>query len=188
MRDKTEITLLLIDARNGSDEAYDQLFSVVYDELKRLAYASLNSLNGEATYSATALVHEAYLRLIDQTSIKANDSSHFFAIASKAMHHILIDRARRMCAQKRGGDQDDVTYVDEILKTRQQAEELLDLDQKLKKLKEFDERLAEVVELRFFGNMTIEATATALNVSASTVKRDWAKARGWLYNELGKSE
>ncbi|HYW33853.1 MAG TPA: ECF-type sigma factor, partial [Balneolaceae bacterium] len=108
----------------------------------------------------------------------------FMAIAARCMRQILVDHARKKKAQKRGGDKQNVTYIDELLNVHHQSDELIDIDQKLKDLANLDERMAEVVTLRFFGQMTVQATADALNVSERTVKRDWAKARGWLFNKL----
>lgn len=186
MEEKSEVTKLLIRVQEGDKEAYDQLFPLIYTELKQLAYSKLQSENGGITVSETELVHEIYLKMIDQTNINAQNKNHFMAIAARCMRQTLVDHARKKKAQKRGGDQDDVTYIDELLKTYQESEEVIDLDNKLNKLSKLDERMADVVTLRFFGQMTIRATADALDVSERTIKRDWAKARGWLYKELKK--
>ncbi|MDZ7682273.1 MAG: ECF-type sigma factor [Fodinibius sp.] len=178
------ITQLLIDLQTTGDEAYNKLFPLIYDELKRLAYSKLQYERDDITLSETELVHEVYLKMIDQTKIKVRDKNHFMAISARCMRQILIDHARKKAAEKRGGQQKDVTYIDELLKVHNEAEELIDLDNKLKELAKMDERMAEVVVLRFFGQMTVSATADALNVSKKTVKRDWAKARGWLYKEI----
>lgn len=184
MRNKSEITALLIKIEDGSEGAYDELFPLVYSELKKLAYSKLKSERDDITLTETALVHEVYLKMVDQTSLNANSKNHFMAICARCMRQILVDHARKKTAEKRGGDKHDVTYIDELLKARHEAEELIDLDQELNKLAELDERMAQVVTLRFFGQMTVHATADALGVSERTVKRDWAKARGWLYKEL----
>lgn len=181
---KKATTKLLRDISDGSNQAQDKLFDLVYEELKRLAYSKLQKERDDITLTETALVHEVYMKMIDQTSIDANDKSHFLAIAARCMRQILIDHARKKKAQKRGGDQRDVTYIDELMNLHQQADELLNIDEKLEQLEKLNERLAKVVELRFFGKLTIYQTAQALGVSESTVKRDWAKARGWLYKEL----
>lgn len=156
----------------------------MYDKLKEIAHSHLSREYTEHTYSRTALVHEVYLKMIRQDQIKASDRSHFYAIASRCMRQILIDYARKKKAKKRGGDNHKVTYIDKLLNSEQKKEELLDIDKKLNELEELNSRLSQIVELRFFGGMTIEDTARALNVSPSTVKRDWQKARGWLYKEL----
>lgn len=184
MEDKSEITQLLHKIKNGSEEAYDKLFPLVYDELKRLAYSKLKKEHKDITYTETALVHEVYMKIADQESLEAEDKSHFFAIAVRCMRRILVDHARKKKAEKRGGDQRDLTYIDELLKVRYKAEELVDLDAKLKELAKLNQRLADVVTLRFFGQMTVPATAEALDVSERTIERDWAKAKGWLYKEL----
>lgn len=184
MDTKERTTLLLNRVESGSEEACDRLFELVYTELKRLAYSKLQRERDDITLTETALVHEAYLKMIDQTKININDKNHFLAIGARCMRQILVDHARRKNAEKRGGEHRDVTYIDELLKARHEAEELIDLDEKLNELEQFDKRMAEVVTLRFFGQMTVSATADALGVSERTVKRDWAKARGWLYKEL----
>jgi len=162
----------------------EKLFKDIYDELKRIANSKLQNERDDITISKTGLVHEVYLKMLNQTKIEAKDKSHFLAIAARCMRQILVDHARKKTAEKRGGKQQDVTYIDELLKEYEQAGKVIDLDNKLKELARLDERLAKVVTLRFFGQMTIHATAEALDVSERTVKRDWAKARGWLYKEL----
>lgn len=184
MKDKTEITQLLIDLRKTGEDNREKLFTLIYNELKKLAHSKLQREQGTITITETELVHEVYLKMIDQTRIAANDKDHFMAIAARCMRQILVDHARKKKAEKRGGTQKDVTYIDELLKARHEADELVDLDQKLEELAELDQRLADVVVLRFFGQMTVAATANALDISKRTVKRDWAKARGWLYKEL----
>lgn len=184
MKKKSDITGLLIRVQEGSTKAYQELFPLVYNELKRLAFSKLQSERDDITVSETELVHEVYLKMIDQTRIKAEDKSHFLAIAARCMRQILVDHARKKKADKRGGKKQDVTYVDELLKIREESTEVINLDKKLNELAKLDERLADVVTMRFFGQMTVHATAQALGVSKRTVKRDWAKARGWLYKEL----
>lgn len=181
---KSETTQLLSELAEGSQTAYDKLFPHVYNNLKTLAYSKLNKEYKEVTFSKTELVHEVYLKMINQTRIKANDKNHFLAISARCMRQILVDHARKKKAEKRGGNWQNVTYIDGLLKIRHEADQLIDLDEKLDELAQLDERMAEVVILRFFGQMTVSATADALGVSERTVKRDWAKARGWLYKEL----
>ena len=184
MRSKSEITHLLRKVRSDSGQAMEELFPLIYDELKKIAHSKLNKERSDITLTETALVHEVYMKMIDQTKIEVQDKNHFMAIAARCMRQILIDHARKKNAEKRGGDQKDVTYIDELLKVRHEADELLDLDEKLNELANYDERMAKVVTLRFFGQMTVAATADVLKISKRTVKRDWAKARGWLYKEL----
>lgn len=182
--EQAEVTQLLQDVKEGSKEAYNRLFPKVYDELKHLANANLVKEQPGHTLSKTALVHEVYLKIVDQTQVEFQDRSHFFAIAARSMRQILIDYARKKRALKRGGEKKDLTYIDELMKTQEQAEELLNIDEKLDELAKLNKRLAEVVELRFFGELSVEDTACAMGISESTVKRDWVKARGWLYKEL----
>ena len=184
MSEPSRVTQLLNRVKEGSEEAYDELFPLIYNELKRLAYSKLHDERDDITYSETALVHEVYMKMADQDSLEASSKTHFMAIAARCMRQILIDHARTKQREKRGGEKQDVTYIDELMKVHHQAEELIDLDEKLDELAQLNERLAKVVELRFFGKLTIYQTAQALGVSESTVKRDWAKARGWLYKEL----
>lgn len=185
MEKESDVTKLLVRLRNGEDGIYDELYPLVYQNLRQLAYKHMNREMSDHTYSRTELVHETYLKMIDQTKIEAEDRNHFLAIASRCMRQILIDYARKKKAQKRGGSQKEITYMDELFQNqKQKAKKLIDIDDALKRLSKLNERLCKVVEMRFFGEMTIEQTANALEISESTVKRDWLKARGWLYKEL----
>ncbi|MAO66157.1 MAG: RNA polymerase subunit sigma-70 [Balneola sp.] len=186
---KKNVTQLLSELKSGKDEAYDELYPLIYEELRRLAYGHMKHQQGH-TLSKTELVHEAYLKMTDQSDVEFSDKSHFLAIASRCMRQILIDHARKRHAEKRGGKKQDLTYIDELFtRKNRKAEELIDIDSALNRLEKLNERLSKVVEMRFFGEMSIEDTAEALGVSKSTVKRDWVKARGWLYKELkGKFE
>ena len=184
MNQAASITNLLKKAGNGDTSVYDQLMPKVYDQLKLLAYKNLANEFRNHTYSKTELVHEAYLKLIQYDRIDWKNRVHFYAIASKCMRQILIDHARKKLADKRGGGQPELTFVDTYMKQKEQASELIDLDGALKELEELDERMAQIVEYRYFGEMSIEDTAEVMGVSPSTVKRDWAKARGWLYKRL----
>lgn len=183
MSKKSQITRLLLDLRENN-EGYDKLFPLIYDELKKVSYSKLQKERDDITFTETELVHEVYIKMVNQTKVQATDKNHFMAIAARCMRQILVDHARKKKAEKRGGDQRDVTYIDKLLKAHHKTEELIDLDDKLKELEQLDERMAKVVTLRFFGRMTVHATAKALDVSERTVKRDWTKARGWLYKEL----
>lgn len=179
------VTELLVRLKEGEDGVYDKLYPAIYEELRQLAYAHMRRQSPDHTLSKTELVHEVYLKMIDQSQIDFTDKSHFLAIASRCMRQILIDYARKKHAEKRGGKDKDLTYIDELFSSQnQKARELIDIDAALDELEKLNERLCKVVEMRFFGEMTIEATAQALGVSESTVKRDWIKARGWLYKEL----
>ncbi len=179
----SEVTLILQEAKGGSKKAYEKLFPIVYDQLRNIANRRLNR-ERDHTYSKTDLVHEAYFQLVDIDNVEWKDRTHFYAIASRCMRQILIDYARKKKAEKRGGGKESVTYIDEIMKVERQAEDLINLDDALNELEKLNPRLAEVVECRYFGEMTIEDTAAALYISESTVNRDWAKAKGWLYKEL----
>ena len=182
---KEGTTELLLRLKKGEEGIYDKLYPIIYEELRQLAYAHMSRQEPDHTLSKTELVHETYLKMIDQTQIDFNDKSHFLAIASRCMRQILIDHARKKHAEKRGGKQKDKTYIDELFKKPiHKAEELINIDSALNKLEKLNERLAKVVEMRFFGEMTINEVAEALDISESTVKRDWMKARGWLFKEL----
>lgn len=185
MASSSEVTRLLIKLKKGEEQVYEQLYPLIYDELKQLAYAQMSRQSPDHTLSRTELVHEAYLKMIDQSQINFNDKSHFLAIASRCMRQILIDYARKKHAQKRGGKKKELTYIDELFEAQnKKAEELINIDTALKELEKLNARLCKVVEMRFFGEMTIPQTAEVLDISESTVKRDWMKARGWLYNKL----
>ncbi len=184
-----EITEALAALRDRSPGALDGLMPLVYDQLRRVAHRQLRDEATGHTLSTTALVHEAYLKLVDQNRTEWRDRAHFFAIASQAMRRILIDYARRHCAGRRGGLPDGTpprhVSLDEVdLPVAERAEVLLALDEALERLGELDPRLAQVVECRFFAGLTEAETAAALGVSQRTVAREWAVARGWLYQEL----
>ena len=157
---------------------------MVYDELRGLAVKYMRRERPGQTLQATALVNEAYLRLIPDRNLQWNDRSHFFAIAARSMRQILVERARARVAQKRGGPEIPVTFADEILGRAEQSVDLLALDEALRKLAELDPKQAELVELRFFGGLTIEETAEVMGTSPATVKRGWAFSQAWLRREL----
>lgn len=163
----------------------DDLLPLVYGELKRIAARQLRGERPDHTLSATALVHEAWMELSNLDRIKWQNRNHYLAIASQAMRRVLIDHAVAKRAQKRGGGKDVETLDDSaILLADARADELLDLDRALQRLATVDPRQVRVVECRFFGGMSIEETAEALEISAATVKREWALARAWLNREL----
>ncbi|MGH7516168.1 MAG: sigma-70 family RNA polymerase sigma factor [Gemmatimonadales bacterium] len=184
MGTQLEITDLLTELRNGRREAMDQLLPLVYDELRRIAHRTLGPGRTSETLGTTALVHEAYLKLVNQSRAEWNDRVHFFAVAATAMRQLLVDHARARSAVKRGGGRRRVSLDETQLSVEEQAETLLELDQALTKLSRLDERLGRVVECRFFGGLTEEETAEVLGVTARTVRRDWVKAKGLLYEEL----
>jgi RNA polymerase sigma factor (TIGR02999 family) len=179
---KEPLTDLLLRGRPSG--AVEALVPLVYAELHELAERQMRRENPGHTLSPTALVHEAYIRMIDQTRVEWQDRAHFFAIASQAMRRVLIDHARRHGAERRGGGVHplDVNEVDIPLEER--AEVLLALDEALRELSEVDERLARVGELRYFGGLTETEAAEVLGVTERTVRRDWVKARGWLLRKM----
>ncbi len=183
--DRSQITTLLQAYASGDQHALDELIPLVYNEMHSMAKGRLTGERSDHTYSATALVHEAYLKLVDFNRIDWKNRNHFFAIASQIMRNILVDYAVKQNAQKRGGNNKKVTLGDAHLKKEMNVEEILSIDQALRRLEELDERQAKIVECRFFGGLTIEETANTLGISEPTVNRDWKIARAWLNRELG---
>ena len=182
--DTQPVTELLLELRGGRDGVVDQLYPLVYEELRRIAQRALRRERTGHTLGTTGLVHEAYLRLADQTRLEYRDRAHFYGIAARAMRHILVDYARRHRAAKRGGDQRAVALDEAVLNIEDRAEALLGLDEALKDLEALDPRLGQVVQCRFFGGLTEEETGEVLGVTARTVRRDWLKAKGWLHHHL----
>ena len=176
-----EVTRLLEAAVGGDQEALDRLVPLVYDDLRRLAHRQLNREGGGHTLQTTGLVHEAYLKLAGGASIGAANRAHFLAIAARAMRQVLVDYARRRKAEKRGGGVINVTLNDGEQGMEVSSDDLLALDDVLEQL---EPRQRQVVELRFFGGLEEKDIAEALNVSERTVRRDWVKARAWLYRAL----
>lgn len=183
-----EFTELLRSARSGDRAARDRLFGLVYDELRVLARGHRARWEGDETLNTTGLVHEAYLKLARQENPDWKDRRHFFAVASRAMRHILVDYAERRRAVRRGGGAPHLPLQDSLDDhnpvSADRAEDLLSLHRALQRLEEVEPRWARVVECRFFGGLPVEETASALGVSASTVKRDWGLARVWLHREM----
>jgi RNA polymerase sigma-70 factor, ECF subfamily len=184
----TSITVLLAKARSGDSSALADVFPLIYDELRRLAQQQLRREPDGHTLSPTALVHEAYMRLIDYSRMEWTGRAHFMAVASTAMRRILVDHARGHRSAKRGGMLKRVDIDDVQLGTEDRAELLIAIDDALGRLKEIDARQAQVVECRFFGGMTEEETAEALGIGLRTVKRDWAKAKSWLHREMAAEQ
>lgn len=180
----TSVTELLLKARDGDSSALANVFPLIYDELRRLAKQQLQHEPEGHTLSPTALVHEAYMRLIDYTRMEFNNRSHFMAVASTAMRRILVDHARSHRSGKRGGALKRVPIESVELGTEERADLLIAVDEALVRLKAIDPRQAQVVEYRFFGGMTEEETAEALGIGVRTAKRDWAKAKVWLHKEI----
>ena len=184
----TNVTQILSEVSNGSDESYKRLFSVVYDQLRDIANRQLVYERKNHTYSKTDLVHEVFLKMIGDQDVDWKNRAHFYGVAALCMKQLLVDYARKRLAQKRGGDLTRKTYVDELIPAEREAEEILSVDEALVKLREMDSRMANVVDYRFFGGLTIKQTAEVMGVSKNTVTRDWAKARGLLYKELKDQE
>lgn len=181
-----QVTDLLVAWSQGDKQAYDRLVPLVYDELHRLAHRYMSGERPGHTLQTTALVDEAYLRLVNQ-KVHWQNRSHFFAIAAEVMRRILVDYARKRRYAKRGNAQK-VELDEAMLMARERSSELIALDEALTRLAEFDERKSRVVELRFFGGLSVEETADVLNISVNTVKRDWSTARAWLYKEVMSNE
>jgi RNA polymerase sigma factor (TIGR02999 family) len=182
--DSENVTQLLQDWSQGNQRALEDLLPLIYNELRHLAHNFLYRERPGHTLQTTALVHEAYLKLIDQKDARWQNRSHFFAIAAQAMRRILIDSARRHAAMKRGGPQEKLS-LDEVPDVSLEPNtKLLALDEALNALAEIDPDQSRIVELRYFGGLTIEETAEVMNSSPATVKREWAMARAWLHQEL----
>jgi RNA polymerase sigma factor (TIGR02999 family) len=185
-----EITGLLAAARQGDGGATRRLMDLVYDELRAMARRQLRRRRPGQTITTTALVHEAYLRLVDHDAVPGQDRCHFFGVAALAMRHILVDSARRRVARKRGGDGvrvpfDELRLAGEEPDAEARAVEVLAVDRALASLAALNERLSTLVELRFFGGLTEEEAAEVMGTSERTVRRDWRKARAFLFQALG---
>jgi RNA polymerase sigma factor (TIGR02999 family) len=182
-----DITQLLLDWSKGDQKSLDTLLPVVYQELRRLAQHYLKQERSDHTLQATALVHEAYLKLIDTNDVQWQNRAHFFGVAAQVMRHILVDMARQRRAHKRGGGHK--LPLDEALSVPGEPEDLnlLALDEALDKLAESDPQQSKIIELRYFGGLSVEETAEALGISPTTVKREWRVARAWLYQEIRRA-
>ena len=177
-------TTLLLAWGRGDETALDQLIPLVHDELRRLARRHMAGERPGHTLQATALVNEAYLRLIEVNQVRWQNRAHFFAMASRVMRRILVDAARARGFQKRGGGAEKVSLDEALLVSGEPRQDLIALDDALNALAAFDLRKSQVVEMRFFGGLSVEETAEALHVSADTVMRDWRLAKVWLVREL----
>jgi RNA polymerase sigma-70 factor (ECF subfamily) len=182
------VTELLARARSGDSSAVADVFPLIYDELRRLAQQQLRREPDGHTLSPTALVHEAYMRLLDYTRLEWANRAHFMAVAATAMRRILVDHARGHRSLKRGGGLRPVSIDAVELGTEDRAELLVAVDEALDRLKAVEQRQAQVVECRFFGGMTEEETAEALGIGLRTAKRDWAKAKSWLHREIAAEQ
>ena len=181
-----EVTQLLLDWSDGNEAALDRLTPLVYEELHRLAHQHMKRERRDHTLQTSALVNEAYLRLIDQRNVHWQNRAHFFSIASRLMRRILVDHARAHTRAKRGGGALRVSLDEAAFVSQERASELVALDEALTSLSVIDQRKCQVVELRFFGGMSVEETATALGVSPITIKRDWSTAKAWLHRAIEK--
>ena len=181
------ITQLLLDWSGGDKAAFEQMLPIVYGELHRLAHRYMNRERPGHTLQTSALVNEAYLRLVDQRNVKWNNRAHFFAIAAQMMRRILVDYARSHLYAKRGAGAVhlSLTHADEV--SNEATAEITALDEALTRLQSFDPQQARVVELRFFGGLTIKETSEAMGISVDMVKREWSTAKAWLYREMKSS-
>ena len=182
--DSENVTQLLQDWSQGNQQALEELLPLIYNELRHLAHNFLYRERPGHTLQTTALVHEAYLKLIDQKDARWQNRSHFFAIAAQAMRRILVDSARRHAAMKRGGPQEKLSLDEAPDVSLEPNTKLLALDEALKALAEIDPQQGRIVELRYFGGLTIEETAEVMKSSPATIKREWAMARAWLHQTL----
>ena len=182
-----DITQLLMQWRAGDEAALDQLMPLVYDELRRLARRSMRGERSNHTLQTTALVNEAYLRLVRSSQVNWHDRAHFFAIAAQLMRRVLVDEARKRNFQKRGGDATLITLDDDLAPAQQRSLDLLELNEALDRLAQFAPRKCQVVEMRFFGGLSIDETGAALGVSTDIVKREWRTAKLWLWRELSSN-
>jgi RNA polymerase sigma factor (TIGR02999 family) len=182
------VTKLLLEWSDGSPAALDELIPLVYPELRKLARRYLQQERPDHTLSSTALVHEAYLRLVQQTGVTWQSRAHFFAVAAQMMRRILVDHARHRSYQKRGGGAFTIALDEAGIAPKEREVDLVALDDALNSLAKLDERQSKMVELRFFGGLSIEETSAVLGVSAPTVKREWASARAWLFRELNRGQ
>lgn len=179
-----EVTALLGELAKGNADAGPKLIPLVYDELRRMADRYMRRERSDHTLQTTALVHEAYLKLVDQHSVTWQNRAHFFGVAAQVMRRVLVDHARGHIREKRGGGVVPVSLDEAMVISPERSEEFLELDGALDRLAALDSRQAKIVELRFFGGLTVEETAEILGISPKTVKRDWAVAKAWLHGEL----
>lgn len=179
-----EVTQLLEDWSNGDKAALDKLTPLVYDELRRLAHHYISRERPNHTLQTTALVNEAYLRLVNQRDVHWQNRVHFFAVSAQVMRHILVDHARGHARTKRGGDFQQISLDQAALMMPERAAELLALDEALNNLERFDPRKSRIVELRYFGGLSVEETAEALKLAPVTIRREWNAAKAWLYKAV----
>jgi RNA polymerase sigma factor (TIGR02999 family) len=181
-----EVTQLLVQWSNGDKAALDKLMPLVHVELRRLAHRYMSRERPGHTLQTTALVNEAYVRLVNRKDVHWQNRAHFFAIAAELMRTILVDHARSHAYAKRGGGAQKIELDEAMIVSQERAAEVVALDDVLKELAKIDPQQSRIVELRFFGGLTIEETAEVLALSPATIKREWSTARAWLYHELAK--
>ena len=179
-----DVTVLLGQLAEGKEEVASKLIPLVYNELRKLAGSYMRRERMDHTLQPTALVHEAYLKLVEQRSVNWQSRAHFFGIAAQLMRRILVDHARGHLRDKRGGGVIPVPLDEALVFAPEQSSELVKLDQSLERLAKLDPRQSKIVELRFFGGLTVEQTAEVLGISPKTVKRDWSVAKAWLHGDL----
>jgi RNA polymerase sigma-70 factor, ECF subfamily len=177
---RQQVTQLLVAWSSGDEAALQELMPLVYDELRKLAHHYIRRERPGHTLQTSGLVNEAYLRLVDQTQIQWQSRKHFYGIAARLMRQILVDYARKQSYAKRGGDAQRVELDEKLIISKDRAADIVDLDEALKKLAEIDPRKSQIVELRFFGGLSVEETAEVLSISVSTLMRDWMVAKSWL--------
>ncbi len=181
-----EVTELLQRWKSGDDQALDRLTPLVYDQLHRLAHQYIRRERHGHTLQTSALVNEAYLRLVEHKAIDWQSRAHFFAVSAVVMRRVLVDYARQRKSEKRGGGLQQITFADDLMVTQQRAAELVALDEAIKALSELYPRHSKVVELRYFGGLNNKEASAVLQVSETTIERDWRYAKAWLYRELKK--
>jgi RNA polymerase sigma-70 factor (ECF subfamily) len=183
-----EITQLLMNWSQGDKAALDQLVPLVYPELRRLAKRRMDRESPAHTLQTSALINEAYLKLVDQQNVKWENRAHFFAVAAQVMRHILVDHARTRNYAKRGGGTPKLPLDEAAALTAQRGKELIALDDALRDLAVLDERKSQIIELRFFGGLSLEETAEVMKISQSTVQREWRAAKAWLHHTMSKAD
>lgn len=181
-----QVTELLIDWSNGDQSAFDKLMPLIDEELRRLAHRYMSRERAGHTLQTTALVNEAFLRLVNRKNLRWQNRAHFFGLAAQVMRTILVDHARSHASAKRGGGARNLELDEALVVSQQKASEVIALDEALKQLALIDPRQSRIVELRFFGGLTVEEAAEVLHVSPVTIKREWSTAKAWLYHELAK--
>lgn len=185
---QSDITKNLHDWRDGKQSALDEILPFVYSELRQIARRYRSREHGEHTFQTTEIINEAYLKLVDQSATDWQNRAHFFGVASRVMRNLLVDYARAKNYQKRGSGAEKVSLEDIALFTPEPDEKIIALDEALKNLAKLDERKSKLVELRYFGGLSAAETAEVLGISEITVKREWLKAKAWLYKELSPTE